>query len=244
MTNSSPDTTRLLKARDLRGLGSKVAFNFEDVHRHAAQEMEQARREAGELREAARKEAEAIRREEFEKARQEGRLQGLRDVEDEIQRRAAELAGTWVDDRLRTALPALQSVSESLARERERWLSEWEASAVRISVAIAEKIVRREIQRHSEVPIELVREALRLITSNAQLRIRMCPDDVERIGDFRQQFASVLAGVAELTIIPDAAVSPGGCLLESEHGLIDARIETQLDRIYAELTGRAIGDEG
>lgn len=233
------DTKRLLKARDLRGLGSKVVFNFEDVHVRARQEVEQAGREARELREAARQEADTIRRDEFEKARQEGLQQGLRDADAEIQRRAEELAARWVDERLATALPALQSVGESLARERERWLSEWEASVNRIAVAIAGKIVRREIALHPDVSIDLIREALRLISSNAQLRVRLNPDDVERIGDFQERFAAVLVGVAEMSIVPDAAISPGGCLLESEHGLIDARLETQLERIYSELTGDA-----
>jgi len=237
MTEPIAETMRLLKARDLRGLGSKVAFNFEDVQCRARQELEQAGRDARQLRDVARREADEIRRDEFERARREGLQQGLRDADEQIERRATVLAEQRVDERLRTALPAVRAVSDSLARERERWLSEWEANVIRIAVAIAAKIVRREIELHPDVSAELVREALRLIAGNAQLRVRMNPADADRIGDFREQFASALAGVAELSIVPDNAITPGGCLLESEHGLIDARLETQLDRIYLELTG-------
>jgi flagellar assembly protein FliH len=237
MSEPSPETTRLLKARDLRGLGSKVTFNFEDIQCRARQELAQAGRDARDLRDAARQDADEIRRDEYERAQREGLQQGLRDADEQIERRASELAEQWVDERLRTALPALKAVSDSLARERERWLSEWEASVIRIGVAIAAKIVRREIDLHPDVPAELVREALRLIAGNTQLRVRMHPADVERIGDFRERFAASLTGIAELSVVPDDAITPGGCLLESEHGLIDARLETQLDRIYSELTG-------
>jgi flagellar biosynthesis/type III secretory pathway protein FliH len=36
--------------------------------------------------------------------------------------------------------------------------------------------------------------------------------------------------------VPDAGVSLGGCIVESQHGRIDQRIETQLARIEEELT--------
>ena len=237
MTLSTGDTKRLLKSRDLRELGSKVAFNFDDIQQRCRQDVEQANRQAREVREAAHLEAETIRREEFEKSRQEGLKQGLQDADEDVQRRAEELANRWVDERLETALPALQGIVDGLDREREHWLSEWESALIRISVAIAEKIVCRTIEVQPNISIEMIREALRLVTTNTKLLVRLNPADREQIGDFQDRFSTVLSSVAEVSIVADDSITLGGCLLESEHGIIDARLESQLQRIATELTG-------
>jgi flagellar assembly protein FliH len=41
--------------------------------------------------------------------------------------------------------------------------------------------------------------------------------------------------VGETTFTPDERISRGGCVVETRHGAIDARIETQLARIAHEL---------
>jgi flagellar assembly protein FliH len=44
-----------------------------------------------------------------------------------------------------------------------------------------------------------------------------------------------LATLGESTLVPDDSISRGGCLIETRHGVIDARIESQLEQIAAEL---------
>ena len=42
-----PAQTRLLQANDLRGLGSKVAFNFEDILQRSDAYVESVRKQVG-----------------------------------------------------------------------------------------------------------------------------------------------------------------------------------------------------
>src|SRR5580698_4301771 len=112
-----PSQTRLLKANDLRGLGSKVAFNFEDLV------------ERGEAY------VETIRREAHARGLEQGRQEGLRQAADQIQKRATELAEKASRDGLATTLPAMKAAVEALVIERDRWLAEWETTAVRLAAA-------------------------------------------------------------------------------------------------------------
>ena len=56
------------------------------------------------------------------------------------------------------------------------------------------------------------------------------------LGKQAQQLIGQLSRVASAEVVADAAISPGGCRVETRHGVIDQRIETQLARIEAELT--------
>lgn len=236
MPGPEPTVPRLLKARDLRGDAGGVAFNLEDLRRRCEAEIERARREAAAIRERAQREAERTGRDAFEEARRRGYEQGVREADAEVQRRATELADAWVDERLQTTLPAMQAVGEALKDERERWLARWETAVVELAVAIAEKLVRRTIAAHPEISTGLVRETLRLATGNGRVHVRLNPQDRDRLGEFSRDVAGSLADLADVALHADDSISPGGCLVETEHGGIDARLETQLNRILQELT--------
>jgi len=236
MTESTPQP-RVLKARDSRGLAPHVAFNFEDIRRRCEEEVQQARKQADDILRQAKQEAEQAGQQAFEEARKAGFRQGLQDAEEDVQRRAAELAQQNSDEAIRTTLPAVRELAETLTRERECRLADWETEIIRLSVAIAEKLVRRKIDTSPDLAPELIRETLQLVTGSTRLRVRLNPQDEAQLGEFVHEVAQSLAQVAEVHTIADETVSAGGCVVETEHGVIDGRLETQLERIVAELSG-------
>jgi flagellar assembly protein FliH len=229
------DASRVLKANSIRELGSKVVFNYDDVQRRCDEYVEQARAQARALLETAQAEADALRERALEEARQRGRSEGFLVADAEITKRAQALADEQVAERLSTALPAIRSLSESLVAQRERWLADWETTAIRLSVAIAEKIVRRELHSRPQVVETVLREALELASGTSRLRMRLNPHDLEMLGARAQQIVEGLATCGDAAFVADASISRGGCVLETEHGVIDARVETHLERIASEL---------
>ena len=68
-----PAQTRLLKANDLRGLGSKVAFNFEDLVQRGDAYLESVRKQVGEMLAQAEADVETIRHEAQDRGFEQGR---------------------------------------------------------------------------------------------------------------------------------------------------------------------------
>lgn len=233
----APTSPRVLKARAVRDGVSQVAFNLEDVRAGCDAEIAAARKQAAAILEQARRDIDAERQKLIDESRQAGYDEGMKSAKEEIETRAAELARQWADEGLHSTLPAMQQVGKTLNRERARWLADWEAEVIRLAVGIAGKIVRREIAANPAISPELIREALQLVTSNARLRIRLHPDDAKNMGEFDRDIAGAMNGIADVDVIPDDSITPGGCIVETEHGRIDARIETQLQRITSELIG-------
>jgi flagellar assembly protein FliH len=232
---TTTESTRILKANAARGLGSKIAFNFEDIRQRCDEYVEQIRQQTREMLEKAQSEADDIRHKALEEATTAGRLEGLQQADAEIQKRATELAEQITADRLKTSLPAVESAIEALAQERDRCLTQWEQTAVQPSVAIAERIVRRHIEATPQTDTQLFREALELAAGNAHIRIRLNPHDIEGLGESAEGFIASIGSFAQTELVPDESVARGGCVIETEHGVIDAQVETQLARITAEL---------
>ncbi len=224
-----------MKAQEARELGHKVAFNFEDLKEKGEAYVAQIREQAQLLITQADQEAERIRNLAQQNGYENGRTEGFRDIEAEIQQRARELAQEEIDRRWQTTLPALEKLVQEVSREKESWIAAWERSAVKLSIAIAERIMRRQIQVHDRVPLEMVRESLLLASGQQELTVQIHPLDLEGLGNEIQHIQRMISPVGQIHFIPDANCRRGGCLIRTINGTIDARLETQLDRILAEL---------
>lgn len=229
------ESPRLLKAKDARQIGTSAAFNYEDIRRKCDEHIESVRRQAREILEAAQQEGEAMRQRSREEGFQEGRRQGLMQADEEISKRAAEQAEQIATDKLKTTLPAMHAAVDALTLGRDRWLAQWETAAIRLSVAVAEKLVRHELSINPHVGKEMISAVLQLAAGSPHIKLRLHPDDRERLGPYAEEVVAHLSACGEAQLIPDDSISPGGCVVDTQHGTIDARVETQLERIASEL---------
>jgi flagellar assembly protein FliH len=230
-----PAQTRLLKANDVRGLGSKVVFNFDDLRQRGDAYMDSVRNQITEMLANAESEVAELRKSAHQRGYEEGRREGLQNASDSIEQRARQIAEKTAADGLATALPALKSVAESLAVERDRWVADWEAIAVRLAAAIAERLLGSELRLKPELAREMIREALQLAVGAPRIRVHLHTDDASLLGTQAADVVRALAACGEAEVVADNSLTRGGCLIETQHGQIDARIETVMDRIVAEL---------
>jgi flagellar assembly protein FliH len=230
-----PAQTRLLKANDVRGLGSKVVFNFDDLRHRGDAYVDSVRKQIEDMIAQTHAEVAELRKSAHDLGFEEGRRAGLEHANDSIEQRARQIAEKTAADGLATALPALKSVAESLGIERDRWISDWEAVAVRLAAAIADRLLGRQLRTNPELAREMIREALQLAVGAPRVRVHLHADDAALLGNQAADAVRALAACGEAEIVPDNSLKRGGCLIETQHGQIDARIETVLDRIVTEL---------
>jgi flagellar assembly protein FliH len=229
------EPSRLIKARSARDLGSATAFNFDDMRRQCDEFVASARQQGEQLLARAADEAAEIRSRAHAEGLAAGQRDGLASAQQLIGTRAAEIAARQTQESLRTALPAFQTLARSIEIERDRWITHWESAAVELSARIAEKILRHELSRQPELAVGIIQEALQLAAGQPQVKLRVHPADIEVLHECGRDAVSRLAAVGDAELVPDETITRGGCLIETRHGVIDARLETQLERITLEL---------
>jgi flagellar assembly protein FliH len=197
-----------------------VAFNFDDMAVQANGYLQQVRAEAARITAGAQEEADAVRA----KAEQEGRQAGRQAIEQIVR------------EQLATALPALGEVIREIRHAKQAWLTHWEASAVHVAAAIAQRLVRRELSSRPEITLTLIREALELAAGSSRLRIHLNPADHQQIGPRAEMLVKELSPLASAELLADPEITPGGCRVETRFGVIDQQFESQLGRIEEELT--------
>ena len=228
-------TARIIKANSPRPTSSSEAFNLVDLEQAGADIVSAARREAEEIVRHARAEAVLIREQTFADGERAGHAEGIRNANEKVTRRAEEIANEKIAAQLSTALPALLNAASSLQAERDKWLIRWENTAVQLSVAIAEKLIHRQLVSRPDIASEMITDALQLAAGQPQLIVHLHPDDLAAWGDKASQIVQSFTSCGDATLVPDLTTTRGGCRIETRHGEVDARLETMLRRIAEEL---------
>lgn len=218
----------VIKASDRHRDIQRRAFSFEDLAQRAESYLSRVRQQAAEILRQAHGEAQAIRQRIEAEARQQ--------AEQSIHARAEQLAAAFVEQQWQTLGPALREAVEQLRYARQAFLNRWERQAVQLATAIAQRVIRRELDRQPEITLHWLREALELAADAPRVRIRLHPSDHASLGPTARQLAEQVGSFAQTDVVADPAVQPGGCVVDLPQGSIDQQIESQLARIVEELT--------
>jgi flagellar assembly protein FliH len=137
------------------------------------------------------------------------------------------------------AARAMRAAARELSQAAARGIQTAQADVVAIAVAIAAKIVRREIAQENDFAAKLARRCLQRIANQSEVRIRVHPADHERVLAEREALLREAGLGHEITVWADQRVDRGGCIVETPDFVVDGTIKSQLEGARAALTGGA-----
>ncbi len=129
----------------------------------------------------------------------------------------------------KSLLDSLNDIVQEGIRIRESNLTAMEDDFLKLSLLLADKIVRKTIKDDISWLEPITKEALRQLGTVEEVVIYLSPMDYSLVKEHEDE---LLVGVrAKISFERDPALSQGGCLIESENGLIDARLERRLGKL-------------
>lgn len=158
----------------------------------------------------------AIERDAFLKGYQQGERAGLE---------AAAERGEEMLARLSQSVADLQTLRTEMLRRTERQI-------VELAVAIARKVVHRELSLDPALMLAMARVALDRLADATGATVRLHPHDYAAAV---QHGAGVLPGGVKL--VADQGIPRGGCTVQSDSGVIDLTADLQLDEAARVLIG-------
>jgi flagellar assembly protein FliH len=126
--------------------------------------------------------------------------------------------------------PVVERLTQSIAEVaglRARLRREAEADTVQLALAIARRVLRREIAIDPEALHGLVLGALEKLESREISRVRVHPSQAAAVSGFLRK----TAGGDTVEVVGDGRCDPGAVIIETPRGNLDASVETQLGEI-------------
>jgi flagellar biosynthesis/type III secretory pathway protein FliH len=160
-----------------------------------------------------------------------GRQQGF----EQAQREARETARREARDRITALTDALTAAIHEYEAAKHGLLAAAESGLVALALAIARRVCKIEAARTVDVTTANVRALLQLVQHQGDLELHVNPAQCELLAELAPAVADELGKAGHVRVVPDPSVAPGGGRIVAGAGIIDARIETQLDRLAAAL---------
>jgi len=151
-------------------------------------------------------------------------IEEAREQAEEMTREAAE-AGQ------QEGISEAEHLREQIAQMEQRMLQEVEGEVVRAALRVAGELLHAEMAARAETVVDIVCTALGTTQQARDVFLRVSPVDVGVLRDNKLRLVDALGRARDLEVREDRNVKPGGVLIQTESGVIDAQLETQLEEI-------------
>ena len=109
---------------------------------------------------------------------------------------------------------------------------------IEISLDIARKIIKHEVQIDPQIVIDTVMEILKNIPKNEpQITIKVNTTQAQYVKDTLPEQLTLLGVESKLNIVADDNITEGSCVVQTNNGVVDASIDAQIDIIQKALKG-------
>lgn len=186
--------------------------------------LDRSARAAASLVERGRSLSETLKTRAWEEGYQEGLKRGAQEAE-----KLKETALDMVRQARQARIAAAEEAKEEL---------------IRFSLQVARRVINRELATDPTVVLDMLREALELMPRGVEIMMRAHPTFVQAVQDAGDLNGGNGGGQYQLTCLADEDMDPGDFLLETIYGEVDGRIDTQLERLAQEISGRIQEAEG
>ena len=104
--------------------------------------------------------------------------------------------------------------------------------AVSVAIAAANRIIEHEIHHRPEISSHIFHKALDMANGHERIKIKINPGDEDHLAHIIEDNYSETTFAGGTEVVRDRSIQRGGCLIETDFGVIDARIEQQLACIF------------
>lgn len=185
----------------------------------ARAQVDAARQEADNIRAQAQTDAANIR----ENARQEGTQQGYQD------------GIAQADQETNQRMAQLEQKEKDLESAYETKIQELEPQFIDTLTGIYEHIFHVELQGYRDILSYLITNTMCKIEGNRSFFIHVSKEDYPFVSMQKKQITASVASGSSVEVVEDLTLSKNQCLIETEDGIFDCGVSTQLTELSNRL---------
>jgi flagellar assembly protein FliH len=131
-------------------------------------------------------------------------------------------------------LETIQGLISDLTGFRKNMYDQLEREMVKMVVDLAKKVIHFEFSTRDDAVQEMIRLAVQSVLDRESMVIKINPSDKGYAESFRPELHHLFSEIKNITFEAHSGVERGGCVVETNFGVVDARIDKlgeQMDRI-------------
>jgi len=125
---------------------------------------------------------------------------------------------------------------QELEKEIQNVHEEVTRVVVPVALQAAKKIVGREMELNKETVVDIVASNLKAVSQHKKIKIFVSREDLLTLEKNKQRLKEVFDVLESLSIVPRDDIKSGGCVIETEGGIINAQLDNKweiLERAFS-----------
>ena len=135
------------------------------------------------------------------------------------------------NEKIESAVKSIKQGLSELIKTRQDIYLETEQEIVKLAMAIARKIVCNEISVNKNAVVNVVKEAVKKVEGSERVKVKLSIKDFQFIKSEKPAIIDKITNIENVGFEMDESIPDGGCIIETESGDIDARIEKQFQAV-------------
>jgi len=203
------DSSKEVSVRFIRGICHVTKKEGRENHRDISAEIEDIRKQTEERIKIAEKNA-------CDRGFSEGLKKGIEQEKRELSLR----------------VESVGKLIRELKKLKKQFLKDSEKEIIDLAFLIAGKVIHKEVSIGREVIVSVLRDAMKSMQERDGVSIRLNPVDYCHLTEAKPDF---LDSYNDILIEKDEGIGQGGVILETYSGVVDARLDKQLNKIMESL---------
>jgi flagellar assembly protein FliH len=135
-------------------------------------------------------------------------------------------------------LGAIESLLKRIEDLKSQILIDNEAELVNLVFLTAKKMALRDLEANRGAVLEILKGVAAESQADERVIVRLNIEDLVFLESLKEKSGKHIDLLRRVKFAADDAVKPGGCLIETEYGSVDATVEERVDRTWQTLQSR------
>ncbi len=188
---------------------------FTDAMSRLQAETEKARRDSEEMVARAQAQVAEIEKKAYDKGFAAGHDEALKLGAEETKNKAKQI----------------EELLQTISKDRRELYEKYQEDLFALMKMMLERVLFHEVSVNPKIIQACLKAALGYVVENSNVTVHLHANDLNRLKDIGFDDPDLMAGIKQLELTEDPAISEGGCLLETGFGEIDATLESRRDRL-------------
>lgn len=151
---------------------------------------------------------------------EEGKVEALKKKSTEITDRL---------DRFDTLLTSIEKLKLELVQQNESHL-------VQLAFHMASRIAHAEIKADPQATAAAIRSAVQTAQQEEEVTVQVAASQLDFLETLKKEMNREFEFMKKIKLVADPSVTEGGCIIETNYGVVDARVEERVSKLWETIS--------
>ncbi len=111
-----------------------------------------------------------------------------------------------------------------------------ESHLMNLVFQMASRLAKTELKDNNEAIVQVLRDAVGLAQDEENVRVRVSKSQFDFLEELKKETGREFEFIKKIRFEPNEEITDGGCIVETNYGEVDARIEQRLEQLWTAVS--------